>query len=147
MQIWRFFKHIMAFAFCCLAILAPFACCKAAEEHDAVKEARVWLTLIDQGQYETAWSQLSPQTHDNMSFQEWLKPIQLERKSWGQVEQRELDLAQDLNEIAGDAFGGVDFFITFRTSVEGIAGAKETVSMSLEDAGWQVVGYVVESDT
>lgn len=108
-------------------------------ETEAVRAARDWLVLHDEGRWRETWNATSAQFRKLNSLERWTEVAQSVRPRLGAVISR-VAIAQD-NVPAPPA--GVEV-VKFRTRFANKADAVETVSLAREDGKWKVVGIYIE---
>lgn len=116
-----------------------------AREEIAVTGAREWLALADSGQYGATWDQAGQLFQGSTAREKWEASLAAARKSYGNVEQRNLKLVQ-VAENLPNAPQGKYVVTTFDTKFSQAAtSTTETVTSFLESSGqWKVVGYNVK---
>jgi hypothetical protein len=116
-----------------------------AREEIAVTGAREWLGLADSGQFGATWDQAGQLFQKALAREQWEASLSAARKSYGNVEQRNLKLVQ-VTENLPNAPQGKYVVTTFDTKfAQAPASTTETVTSYLESSGqWKVVGYNVK---
>jgi hypothetical protein len=116
-----------------------------AREEIAVTGAREWLGLADSGQYGATWDQAGQLFQSSTPREKWEAGLAAARKSYGNVEQRNLKLVQ-VTENLPSAPQGKYVVTTFLTKfAQAPAETTEVVTSFLESSGqWKVVGYNVK---
>jgi hypothetical protein len=116
-----------------------------AREEIAVTGAREWLALADSGQYGATWDQAGQLFQGSTPREKWEAGLAAARKSYGNVEQRNLKLVQ-VTENLPKAPEGKYVVTTFETKfAQAPAATTEIVTSFLESSGqWKVVGYNVK---
>jgi hypothetical protein len=126
-----------------LVSLLPMAQAGDANEA-AVTSAKIWLALVDDGQYAKSWSEAAPFFKERVQEEEWVRTVGLVRGPFGAVKSRELIGARHTKSLPG-APDGEYVVIQFKTSFENKAEAIETVTpMKTPDGEWKVSGYYVK---
>ena len=117
-----------------VAMAAP-----AVSESAAVRSAREWLVLGDQGRWKDGWLGTSESFRKVNTVERWSEVSQQVRVPLGALISRTL-LSQD-SVPAPPA--GVEV-VKFRTSFANKADAIETVSLAREGGDWRVVGIYLD---
>lgn len=133
--------------FVALALVLALAGQAAAQarEEIAVTGAREWLALADSGQYGATWDQAGQIFQTSITREAWEASLAAARKSFGNVEQRNLK-AVAVRENLPNAPQGKYVITTFETKfVQAPAATPEVVTSFLESSGqWKVVGYTAK---
>ncbi|HKH47009.1 MAG TPA: DUF4019 domain-containing protein [Thermoanaerobaculia bacterium] len=133
--------------FVALALALALAGQAAAQgrEEIAVTGAREWLALADSGQYGATWDQAGQLFQSSTPREKWEAGLSAARKSYGNVEQRNLKTVV-VTENLPKAPEGKYVVTTFETKfVQAPAATAEVVTSFLESSGqWKVVGYNVK---
>ncbi len=111
----------------------------AAVESDAVRSARDWLVLGDQGRWKDGWLATAESFRKANTAERWAEAATKVRVPMGALISRTV-LSQD-SVPAPPA--GVEV-VKFRTSFANKADVIETVSLAREDGSWKVVGIYVD---
>jgi len=116
-----------------------------AREEIAVTGAREWLALADSGQYGATWDQAGQLFQGSTPREKWEAGLAAARKSYGNVEQRNLKTVVVTANLPG-APQGKYVVTTFETKfLQAPAATTEVVTSFLESSGqWKVVGYNVK---
>jgi len=116
-----------------------------AREEIAVTGAREWLGLADSGQYGATWDQAGQLFQSSTAREKWEASLAAARKSYGNVESRNLKLVQVADNLP-NAPQGKYVVTTFDTKfAQAPASTTEVVTSFLESSGqWKVVGYNVK---
>ena len=116
-----------------------------AREEIAVTGTREWLALADSGQYGATWDQAGQLFQGSVTREKWEAGLAAARKSYGNVEQRNLKTVVVTENLPG-APAGKYVVTTFETKfVQAPAATSEVVTSFLESSGqWKVVGYTVK---
>lgn len=118
----------------------PLAATTAGQsETEAVRAARAWLALGDQGRWNDGWRATSKSFRDLNTAKVWADVSERVRKPLGAMLSRTA-LSQ---ETVPAPPAGVEV-VKFRTSFANKPEAIETVSLVREDADWKVVGIFLE---
>ena len=121
------------------ATLAESTAPAAAVESDAVRSARDWLLLGDQGRWKDGWLATATSFRKANTAQQWADAATKVRVPMGALISRTL-LSQD-SVPAPPA--GVEV-VKFRTSFANKTNVIETVSLASEGSDWKVVGIYVD---
>ena len=116
-----------------------------AREEIAVTGAREWLALADSGQYGSTWDQAGQLFQGSTPREKWEASLAAARKSYGNVEQRNLKTVVVTDNLQG-APPGKYVVTTFETKfAQAPSATSEVVTSILESSGqWKVVGYNVK---
>lgn len=116
-----------------------------AREEIAVTGAREWLGLADSGQYGATWDQAGQIFQTAITRESWEASLAAARKSFGNVEQRNLKTVV-VRENLPNAPQGKYVITTFETKfAQAPAATPEQVTSFLESSGqWKVVGYTAK---
>jgi hypothetical protein len=116
-----------------------------AREEIAVTGAREWLGLADSGQYGSTWDQAGQLFQGSVAREKWEASLTAARKSYGNVEQRNLKTVVVTDNLQG-APAGKYVVTTFETKfLQAPAATTEVITSVLETSGqWKVVGYTVK---
>lgn len=110
----------------------------ATAEADAVRAARDWLVLQDEGRWSEGWNATGQSFRKLNTMERWTEVAQKVRTPLGAVVSRVV-ISQD--RIPAPP-AGVQV-IKFRTSFANKADAVETVSLAREGGSWRVVGILI----
>jgi len=132
-----------------LAIVAVLTTASAqgsnAETPEAAAEAaaRVWLGLVDAGDYAKSWVTGARYFRNSVLEAQWVTSVARVRGSLGGLKSRRLVSAKYTRSLHG-APDGEYVVIQFATSFEKRAEATETVTpMKDRDGRWRVSGYFI----
>ncbi len=132
-----------------LAIVAVLTTASAqgsnAETPEAAAEAaaRVWLGLVDAGDYAESWVTGARYFRNSVLEAQWVTSVARVRGSLGGLKSRRLVSAKYTRSLHG-APDGEYVVIQFATSFEKRAEATETVTpMKDRDGRWRVSGYFI----
>jgi hypothetical protein len=116
-----------------------------AREEIAVTGAREWLGLADSGQYGATWDQAGQLFQGSTAREKWEASLAAARKSYGNVDQRNLKTVVVTENLPG-APAGKYVVTTFDTKfAQAPVSTTEVVTSFLESSGqWKVVGYNVK---
>lgn len=112
------------------------------EKAEAVK---VWLGLIDAGNYHEAWAESAALAHSLQAEGTWITMMKSVREPLGDAGERKLSQRKSTVNLDGFPKGSYLVYI-FDSNFASGESVKETVSLILEKNGdWRVMGYSVES--
>jgi hypothetical protein len=116
-----------------------------AREEVAITGVREWLGLADSGQFGSTWDQAGQLFQGSVTREKWEASLTAARKSYGNVEQRNLKTVVVTENLSG-APAGKYLITTFETKfVQAPGSVTEAVTSVLESSGqWKVVGYTVK---
>lgn len=72
-----------------------------AEQHEAVKSAEIWLTLIDEGRYTAVWEAAAEYIKNSVRKKQWITSLTDSRKPLGKMISRELRSVQQKTGLPG----------------------------------------------
>ena len=114
------------------------------KEEQAIAAARVWLEVVDAGDYSESWDASAELFRKAVTKEQWVQSLLGVRAPLGQLVSRELASKQYATELPG-APDGEYVVIKFSTSFENKATAVETVTPMLGPGGsWKVSGYFIK---
>jgi len=132
-------KSILLLAF---ALLLPVAALADAPA-DATAAAKVWLALVDKGDFAQSWKDASGLMQARVSAADWAKAVAAIHEQLGPVVSREPAGADMMKSLPGAPDG--DYAIVhFKTKFQKKADAKETVTMMLDGGKWKCAGYFIQ---
>ncbi len=108
-------------------------------ETEAVRAARDWLQLHDEGRWRETWDQMGSQMRKANSLERWTEVAQSVRPPLGATVSR-VAIARD--DVPAPP-AGIQV-VKFRTRFANKADAVETVSLAREDGNWKVVGIYID---
>jgi hypothetical protein len=113
-------------------------------ENEAVKAAKVWLSLVDDGKYGPSWDQAAELFKEALSRDKWEQALAATRKPMGNMISRKLESARHVTSLPG-APDGDYIVIRFDTSYTNKTSAIETITpMKDKDGIWRVSGYFIK---
>jgi hypothetical protein len=121
----------------------------AAEDHQAaISEATSiagnWLTLVDDGKYDSSWDAASPLLQNHVTKESFARMVAAVRQPLGKVVSRKLNSAQYSTSLPG-APDGEYVVLKYDTSFENKKSARETITPMLDKGGkWRVSGYYIK---
>ena len=136
-------KHIILISM--LLICCGFNLSWADTESDkAISAAKVWLSLLDNGNYSGSWKDASTYFKEAVSEQSWVNSFRAVRKPLGKLVSRNMLKSQKTNNLPG-APDGKYVVMSFETVFEHKKSAVETVTFMLDkDAKWRAAGYFIK---
>lgn len=127
-----------------LLFLSSFSVAEQKEnESEAIKAAKVFLQLIDGGQYQASWDKTAPLFKSQVSQVKWAEMLAGVRPLFGAVISRDSKVAKFSTSLPGVPDGEY-VMIQFSTSFEKKSEAVETVTMARVQEEWQVAGYFIK---
>lgn len=126
------------------AVAAPSSALPTSPEEEAQAAAEAWLALLDAGDYEASWSEASMMFQGAVTAEAWAEQMGAVRAQVGEVESRELVVAEAVTDPPGAPAGE---YVQLRyQSAFGSAGrlAEVVAAVYEEDRGWRVAGYIVQ---
>ena len=124
-----------------------FACTAVSsdsKEESAVKAARSWLTLVDNGDYDKSWEEAAEYFRNAIPREQWRQTITAVRKPLGDIISREIHSRDYMTSLPG-APDGEYVVIQFNTSFTNKKSSIETITPMLEqDGAWRVSGYYIK---
>lgn len=113
-------------------------------EKEAVKAAKEWLSLVDEGKYSQSWNEAAQLFKNAVTKEKWEQTIQGLRPSFGKPISREIKSATYKTSLPG-APDGEYVIIQFKTEFEHKASAIETITpMKDKDGAWRASGYYIK---
>ncbi|MEM1113049.1 MAG: DUF4019 domain-containing protein [Pseudomonadota bacterium] len=114
----------------------------AIAQGDGKSVALAWLQLVDAGSYAASWDQAAPFFQQQVSKSQWESAVGSVRAPLGELISREVVSATAYTSLPG-APDGEYIVLSINASYEGQESAIETVTMSIVDGVWRVVGYFI----
>ena len=134
----------LSFMFVFLYVLPAGAATDPGKEDAAVASARLFLEMVDRGEYAESWAQASSLFAERIPKEEWIEGISRFRPTFGTVQERVLKGSHVTRSLPG-APDGEYVLILFLSVFEKKASAVETITMMLDDDGrWRTAGYYIE---
>lgn len=125
------------------SMLLGAAPAKSQHDKEAIAAAKVWLTLVDDGQYAASWNESAELFRSSIPKHRWVEAVGAVRDPIGEVKTRELKSATYATSLPG-APDGAYVVIQFRTTFENKKAAIETITpMRQTDGTWRVSGYYI----
>jgi DNA-binding CsgD family transcriptional regulator len=122
------------------AVVSPIAAQSTTTSESApVQATRVWLALVDAGDWQSSWQSTGESFRKLNTVETWTSASLKVRTPLGAVVSREL-ISED--NVPTPPTGNI--VVKFRTSFTGKTGALETLALSREDGVWKVVGYFID---
>ncbi|MBT8350235.1 MAG: DUF4019 domain-containing protein [Deltaproteobacteria bacterium] len=114
------------------------------KEGKAVRAAKAWLALIDEGKYNESWMTAAVYFKKAITKQKWEQSLTAVREPLGKLIFRKLKSKVYTKSLPG-APDGEYVVIQFATSFENKVSAIETVTPMLDQDGkWRVSGYYIK---
>lgn len=105
--------------------------------------AQVWLSPIDNQEYERSWLESATLFRSIVPKGDWIKQIRAIRQPLGQLKYRQLMSLTYKNQIPGGPDGQY-VVIQYMTEFENKANAVETITPMLDkDNRWRITGYYI----
>jgi opacity protein-like surface antigen len=126
-----------------LALALAAAAWAQSREDTAQAKAESWLTLVDEGKYDSSWDQAAAFFKRSITKERWRQAASAAREPLGKVRSRTLKARQHMTTLPGGPDGSY-VVIQYDTSFERKAAAVETITPMLDpDGTWRVAGYYV----
>ncbi len=114
------------------------------EKDKAIKAAKVWLAVVDQGNYAASWDTTAAFFKKSVTKEQWKAAVAAVRKPLGKMLKRELLSAKPMTDLPNAPKGNY-VVIQFKTSFMNKKDAIETVTpMKEKDGSWKVSGYFIK---
>ncbi len=127
-----------------ICLLGATATASETQEIAALRAARVWLAVVDAGNYDESWQATAGYFRSAVGKQQWRQAMEGIRRPLGNVLTRKLKSKTYATELPG-APDGQYVVIQFDTAFENKRVAVETVTPMLADDGsWLVAGYFIK---
>ncbi len=101
-----------------------------------------WLSLLDRGEYGTAWDQCAQLFRQRVTREQWVVSLPSTRGPFGAMKSRKVEVAGYKTSLPG-APDGQYVTVRYRTSFEAKEGAEELITLALEDGVWRPTGYSI----
>lgn len=126
-------------------VFVTLLCAAQADERTdaAIAASKVWLELVDQGEYKRSWQDAAPFFQEHVKESQWESLISSVRNPLGAVESRELISAHYTTTLPGAPDGNY-VVVQFKTSYANKPEAVETVTPMLINDTWRVSGYFIK---
>jgi len=114
----------------------------ATPEKTAQEVAESWLKLIDSQKYEKSWEELSPNTKEKMSMEQWRLALTGMHKPLGKLKERKLETAAHLKPLPGytDQEGVI---LRYKSKYANRESVIESIgTMHDKDGTWRVAAYL-----
>lgn len=122
-------------------LIAPMSLWASAEG-EAEAEARQWLELVDDKNYDESWAQASTLFQAKVTKQDWSDAVTSVRGSLGKIVSRNLKSATYATALPG-APDGEYVVLVFETTFDNSRFAVETVTPMKDSGNWRVSGYFI----
>tara|TARA_B100000575_G_C23096518_1_gene632450 strand:- start:1270 stop:1677 length:408 start_codon:yes stop_codon:yes gene_type:complete len=114
------------------------------EEKKAIKSANLWLSQVDNENYDNSWENSGNYFQENIQKDRWIATLKASRKPLGKLISRNNDSIDYHKSLPGVADGNY-YIIQFKVTYENKKEAKETISLSKNEKGrWEVVGFFIK---
>tara|TARA_B100000963_G_scaffold340821_1_gene339845 strand:+ start:339 stop:746 length:408 start_codon:yes stop_codon:yes gene_type:complete len=114
------------------------------EEKKAIKTANLWLSQVDNENYDNSWENSGNYFQENIQKDRWIATLKASRKPLGKLISRNNDSIDYHKSLPGVADGNY-YIIQFKVTYENKKEAKETISLSKNEKGrWEVVGFFIK---
>ena len=114
------------------------------EEKKAIKAANLWLSQVDNENYDNSWENSGNYFQENIQKDRWIATLKASRKPLGKLISRNNDSIDYHKSLPGVADGNY-YIIQFKVTYENKKEAKETISLSKNEKGrWEVVGFFIK---
>lgn len=105
--------------------------------------SKAWLGIVDKGEYNKSWDEMSVITRNTVKKEEWEKILTKTRKPLGAVKERSVvDIRSAINPKNLPA--GNYMVMIYKTSFATKADAHELVTLFLQDGQWHVLTYQID---
>lgn len=105
--------------------------------------SKAWLDVVDKGQYNKSWEEMSSITKNTVKKDEWDKILTKTRKPLGAVKRRDVVDIRSATNPKNLPVGNY-MVMVYNTSFAGKAEAHELVTLFLQDGQWRVLTYQVD---
>ena len=114
------------------------------KEKAAAKVAESWLKLVDNGDYDKSWKEVSEYLRNLVTMEQFGQSVKPVRSPLGKVISRKVKSTTYATSLPG-APDGEYVVVQFETSFENKKSAVETVTPKLDkDGKWRVSGYFIK---
>jgi len=114
------------------------------KEGKAVRSAKAWVALIDEGKYNESWMTAAVYFKNAITKQKWEQTLTAVRRPLGKLVTRKIKSKVHTKSLPG-APDGEYVVIQFTTSFENKVSGIETVTPMLDkDGQWRVSGYYIK---
>ena len=101
-----------------------------------------WLSLLDRGEYGTAWDQCAQLFRQRVMREQWIDSLPATRGPFGATKSRKVEVAAYKTSLPG-APDGQYVTVRYRTNFEKKDGAEELVTLAFEDGAWRPTGSFI----
>ena len=123
------------------AIILSIAC--FADESQDITAALSWLKVVDSGKYAESWDQTAPLFQKQLSSTKWTQVLDKVRTPLGKVISRQVTKSSAHTTLPGVPKGKYTV-ISLSTRFEHQQSATETITVTLIDTEWRVIGYFIK---
>ncbi len=116
----------------------------ADDDRDAARAAALnWLSHVDSGDYDNAWSAAAEFFRSNVTEGQWRTAANNVRSPLGDLVSRVFDSARHSARLPGFPQG--DYYVVlFHSRFEDRGTASETVTVMNDNGEWRAVGYYIQ---
>lgn len=116
----------------------------ADDDRDAARAAALqWLSQVDSGDYDGAWSASAEFFRSNVTERQWRTAANNVRSPLGDLVSRAFDSARHSTRLPG--YPQADYFVVlFHSRFEDRGTASETVTVMNDNGEWRAVGYYIQ---
>ncbi|MBA3254549.1 MAG: DUF4019 domain-containing protein [Burkholderiaceae bacterium] len=101
-----------------------------------------WLSLLDRGEYGTAWDQCAQLFRQRVTREQWIDSLPSTRGPFGAMKSRKVEVAGYKTSLPG-APNGQYVTVRYRSDFEKKDGAEELLTLAFEDGVWRPTGYFI----
>ena len=112
-----------------------------AEQHEAMTAAKVWLALVDAGEYNQSWLTANKTLKEQSEKEEWANYLKAIREPLGKVISRKVTRSRTVSQIQGMPDGEY-FQVQFEVKSLNRTG-MERMTVAKESGSWKVAGYML----
>lgn len=106
-------------------------------------EALSWLAIVDDERYEESWPLTAPLFQAQVGQADWVTAASRARAPFGEVKSRSLVMRSEQESLPGVPDGNY-VVLVYSTEFDAKAEAQETITLSLTDGAWRVLGYFIK---
>jgi Protein of unknown function (DUF4019) len=129
-------------AICVVLLAVPIVSAMAADD-ELQADAKAWLSLVDQQQYDASWSAASSLFRSQASQAGWKKAASAAREPLGSLISRTLQETTRATSLPG-APDGEYAVLKFQSRFANKASGIETITLVREDSAWKTAGYFIK---
>lgn len=105
--------------------------------------SKAWLDIVDKGEYNKSWEEMSSITKNTVKKDEWDKILTKTRKPLGAIKRRDVVDIRSATNPKNLPVGNY-MVMVYNTSFAGKSEAHELVTLFLQDGQWRVLTYQVD---